>query len=238
MNADSVPLDPAPHHDDDSLMTLALAQAQLAAQAGEVPVGAVLIRRHADGTATVLAAAHNSPVSTHDPTAHAEIRVLREAAREQSNYRLEGCELFVTLEPCAMCAQAAFHARLDRVVYGAREPKTGAAGSVVDLFAMPQLNHQTQVTGGVLAEECATLLQSFFKSRRAEAREQAHPLRDDAVLPLATPLRERFAGPQWVAHALPRRGPTRCTQDLAVSARQPRLELPLSQDDPGLSSQG
>lgn len=181
MNADSDPLDPAPHHDDDSLMTLALAQAQLAAQAGEVPVGAVLIRRHADGTATVLAAAHNSPVSTHDPTAHAEIRVLREAAREQSNYRLEGCELFVTLEPCAMCAQAAFHARLDRVVYGAREPKTGAAGSVVDLFAMPQLNHQTQVTGGVLAEECATLLQNFFKSRRAEAREQAHLLRDDAV---------------------------------------------------------
>ncbi|MDO8906094.1 tRNA adenosine(34) deaminase TadA [Hydrogenophaga sp.] len=172
---------PAPQHDDTCLMTLALAQAQLAVQAGEVPVGAVLVRRHADGSATVLAAAHNSPMTLHDPTAHAEIRVLREAARMQSNYRLEGCELFVTLEPCAMCAQAALHARVDRVVYGAREPKTGAAGSVVDLFALPQLNHRTRVAGGVLAEESAELMQRFFQSRRAQARQQAHPLRDDAV---------------------------------------------------------
>lgn len=167
--------------DDASLMKLALAQAHHAAEVGEVPVGAVLVRRHANGSATVLAAAHNSPVTMHDPTAHAEVRVLREAAQLQSNYRLEGCELYVTLEPCAMCAQAALHARLDRVVYGAREPKTGAAGSVVDLFSMSQLNHQTQVTGGVLAEECAALLQRFFQNRRAQARQQAHPLREDAV---------------------------------------------------------
>lgn len=181
MNAASVLPGPAPFHDDEGLMKLALAQALQAAQMGEVPVGAVLVRRHADGSTTVLAAAHNSPVTTHDPTAHAEIRVLREAAKSQSNYRLEGCELFVTLEPCAMCAQAALHARLDRVVYGALEPKTGAAGSVVDLFASPQLNHQTRVSGGVLADECAALLQHFFQSRRAQARQQAHPLRDDAV---------------------------------------------------------
>jgi len=170
-----------PLHRDEQLMKLALEQAQLAAHAGEVPVGAVLIRRHADGSATVLAAAHNSPVTTNDPTAHAEIRVLRRAAQLQSNYRLEGCELFVTLEPCAMCAQAALHARLDRVVYGAREPKTGAAGSVVDLFSLSKLNHQTRVVSGVLADECAGLLQRFFQTRRAEARQQAHPLREDAV---------------------------------------------------------
>lgn len=168
-------------HSDESLMALALDQARMASEAGEVPVGAVLVRRHADGTAVVLAAACNSPVATHDPTAHAEVRVLREAARLQANYRLEGCELFVTLEPCAMCAQAALHARLDRVVFGAREPRTGAAGSVVDLFALPELNHQTRVTGGVRADECAGLLQAFFQARRAAARQQAHPLRDDAV---------------------------------------------------------
>ncbi|HEX5739703.1 MAG TPA: tRNA adenosine(34) deaminase TadA [Hydrogenophaga sp.] len=199
MNTVSVPPAPAPRYDDDALMKLALAQAHLAEKVGEVPVGAVLVRRHADGSATVLAASHNSPVTTHDPTAHAEIRVLREAARSQSNYRLDGCELFVTLEPCAMCAQAALHARLDRVVFGAREPKTGAAGSVVDLFSMSQLNHQTQVMGGVLADECAGLLQRFFQSRRAETRQRAHPLRDDAV---RTPDArfENLAGYPWQPH--------------------------------------
>lgn len=180
-------------------MGLALAQAHEAARKGEVPVGAVLVRRHADGSATVLAAAHNSPVTTNDPTAHAEIRVLREAAQSLSNYRLEGCELFVTLEPCAMCAQATLHARLDRVVYGAREPKTGAAGSVLDLFAISQLNHQTQVTGGVMADECAAVLQRFFQSRRLDVRQQAHPLRDDAV---RTPDErfEQLAGYPWRPH--------------------------------------
>ncbi len=199
MNVAPITPDPAHLCNDDALMKLALVQAHLAAEMGEVPVGAVLVRRHADGSASVLAAAHNSPVTTHDPTAHAEIRVLREAAQLQSNYRLEGCELFVTLEPCAMCAQAALHARLDRVVYGALEPKTGAAGSVVDLFASPQLNHQTRVTGGVLADESAALLQRFFQSRRVQAREQAHPLRDDAV---RTPDArfEHLAGYPWQPH--------------------------------------
>lgn len=162
-------------------MQLALDQATAAQLAGEVPVGAVLVRRHADGSATVLAAAHNNPVGSHDPTAHAEVRVLREAAGREGNYRLDGCELYVTLEPCAMCAQAAFHARLDRVVFGAPEPRTGAAGSVVNLFAVPELNHRTRVEGGVLAEACAAPLQSFFQTRRAATREQASPLRDDAV---------------------------------------------------------
>ncbi|MCU0762060.1 MAG: tRNA adenosine(34) deaminase TadA [Hydrogenophaga sp.] len=174
---------------DDHFMRLALAQAHAARAAGEVPVGAVLVRRHPDGTATVLAAAHNNPVGSHDPTAHAEVRVLREAARHQGNYRLEGCELYVTLEPCAMCAQAAFHARLDKVVFGAPEPRTGAAGSVINLFAVPALNHRTQVQGGVLAHDCAEVMQSFFQDRRAAARELGSPLRDDA---LRTP-EERFS---------------------------------------------
>lgn len=171
-------------------MRLALAQARQGAEAGEVPVGAVLVRRRPDGSAEVLAQAHNRPVASHDPSAHAEMQVLREAARRLGNYRLDGCELHVTLEPCAMCAQAALHARVARVVYGAREPKTGAAGSVLDLFALPQLNHHTVVQGGVLADDCAEVLQAFFAARRQQARLAAHPLRDDA---LRTP-DERFAG--------------------------------------------
>ncbi len=180
-------------------MGLALAQALKAVHAGEVPVGAVLVRRHADGSTTVLAAAHNSPVTSHDPTAHAEVQVLREAARLHGNYRLDGCELFVTLEPCAMCAQAALHARLSRVVFGAREPKTGAAGSVVDLFSLPELNHQTRVTGGVLADECAEMLRGFFQTRREETRAQSDPLRDDAV---RTPDErfEQLPGYPWQPH--------------------------------------
>lgn len=171
-------------------MELALAQARAGAQAGEVPVGAVLVRRRPDGSAEVLAQAHNRPVASHDPSAHAEMQVLREAAQKLGNYRLDGCELFVTLEPCAMCAQAALHARVARVVYGAREPKTGAAGSVLDLFALPQLNHHTVVQGGVLAEDCGQVLQDFFADRRQQARQNADPLRDDA---LRTP-EERFVG--------------------------------------------
>lgn len=160
---------------------MALEQAQAGARAGEVPVGAVLVRRHADGSAELLAQAHNQPVGSHDPSAHAEMLVLREAARRLGNYRLDGCELYVTLEPCAMCAQAALHARLARVVYGAPEPKTGAAGSVLDLFALPALNHQTTVQGGVLAHASAQLLQGFFAQRRQQARAAGHPLRDDAL---------------------------------------------------------
>ncbi|RZI97628.1 MAG: tRNA adenosine(34) deaminase TadA [Variovorax sp.] len=161
---------------DDDWMRQALAEARRAGEAGEVPVGAVLVK---DGVP--IATGRNAPVAQHDPSAHAEIAALRAGAAALGNYRLDGCELFVTLEPCAMCAGAMLHARLARVVFGAADPKTGAAGSVLDLFALPQLNHQTQVQGGVLAAECGALLQSFFQERRSAARERAEPLRDDAL---------------------------------------------------------
>jgi len=164
---------------DAHWMREALAQAQAAMQAGEVPVGAVLVRG-----GRVIATGRNAPIAGHDPTAHAEMAALRAAARQLGNYRLDGCTLYVTLEPCAMCSGAMLHARLPRVVYGAADPKTGAAGSVVNLFAEPLLNHQTQVTGGVLAEECGALLSDFFRARRRAQRAQqlaAHPLRDDAL---------------------------------------------------------
>lgn len=165
-------------------MSLALAEARLAAAAGEVPVGAVLVKN-----GRLLAAGRNTPVAQHDPSAHAEINALRAGAAALGNYRLDGCELFVTLEPCAMCSGAMLHSRLARVVFGATDPKTGAAGSVLDLFAEPRLNHRTKVQGGVLADECAEVLQAFFQQRRSAARAQAEPLRDDA---LRTPT-ERFA---------------------------------------------
>ncbi|MBI2770743.1 MAG: tRNA adenosine(34) deaminase TadA [Burkholderiales bacterium] len=170
---------------DTGYMQLALEQARLAAAAGEVPVGAVVVR---DGQ--VIGRGRNAPVASHDPTAHAEIAALREAAQALGNYRLDGCELYVPLEPCAMCSGAMLHARLKRVVFGAADPKTGAAGSVTDLFASQQLNHQTRVEGGVIAQECGALLAGFFQARRQEARSNSHPLRDDA---LRTP-DERFAG--------------------------------------------
>lgn len=153
-------------------MRLALAQAHEAQHAGEIPVGAVVIK---DGV--VIAEGHNAPIGGQDPTAHAEIVALRAAALALGNYRLEGCTLYVTLEPCAMCSGAMLHARLDRVVYGAPDAKTGAAGSVLNLFAHTGLNHQTQVQGGILANECARLLRAFFKERRVNP----HPLRDDAL---------------------------------------------------------
>ena len=128
---------------------------------GEVPVGAVVVR---DGL--IVGRGFNSPIGESDPTAHAEIAALRDAARNLENYRLPGCELFVTLEPCAMCAGAMLHSRIARVVYGARDPKTGVHGSVVDLFAVERLNHHTQVEGGVLADECSRLLSGFFANRR------------------------------------------------------------------------
>ena len=158
--------------DDDQGMQLALAQARLAEAAGEVPVGAVVLRR-APGAASgweLVATGYNRPRGAHDPTAHAEIVALREAARRLGNYRLPDCELFVTLEPCAMCAMATLHARLKRVVFAAADPKTGAAGSVIDLYAHRGLNHQTQVQGGVLADACGGLLRDFFARRRAEQR--------------------------------------------------------------------
>ena len=165
-------------------MRLALEEARRAEQRGEVPVGAVVVRG-----GEVIARGSNQPVGLHDPTAHAEIVALREAARVLGNYRLDGCELFVTLEPCAMCCGAMLHARIKRVVFGAPDPKTGAAGSVIDVFASRQLNHQTQVQGGVLADECGAGLAAFFRARRDEARAAAMPLREDA---LRTP-DERFA---------------------------------------------
>ncbi|WP_082497933.1 tRNA adenosine(34) deaminase TadA [Pseudorhodoferax sp. Leaf267] len=160
---------------DSDAMDLALAQARLAQEAGEVPVGAVVLR---DGV--VIGVGRNASIGTHDPTAHAEIMAMRAAAATLGNYRLDGCELFVTLEPCAMCSGAMLHARLARVVYGAGDPKTGAAGSVVDLFGMGQLNHRTRLSAGVQAEACAALLRGFFQQRRADGR-AAHPLRQDAL---------------------------------------------------------
>lgn len=163
---------------DFDAMQLALDQARLAAAAGEVPVGAVVIK---DGV--VIATGRNTPIDGHDPTAHAEINALRAAARVLGNYRLDGCELFVTLEPCTMCSGAMLHARLQRVVFGAADPRTGAAGSVLNVFALPQLNHHTQVLAGVQAEACASLLQGFFQQRRALQRQAHQPVREDALRP-------------------------------------------------------
>lgn len=149
-------------------MGLALQEARKAWAQGEVPVGAVVVR---DGE--VIATGYNQPIGSHDPTAHAEIVALRAAADKLGNYRLPGCELYVTLEPCIMCSGAMMHARLARVVYAALDPKTGACGSVVDLFAEERLNHHTEVVGGVLAEEASQLLKAFFAERRAAARKPA-----------------------------------------------------------------
>ena len=146
---------------DQQYMRIAIEQAQLAAQSGEVPVGAVLVK---DGQ--VISKAFNKPIANHDPSAHAEMLALREAALAEENYRIPGSTLYVTLEPCAMCSGAMLHARIDRVVYGAPDPKTGAAGSVLDIFASKQINHQTSVEGGIMSEECGQLLRDFFKGRR------------------------------------------------------------------------
>ncbi len=162
--------------EDIGFMQLALRQAQAAADSGEVPVGAVVVR-----AGQVIASGHNAPLASHDPTAHAEVNAMRAAAQALGNYRLDDCTLYVTLEPCAMCSGAALHARFKRVVFGATEPKTGAAGSVLNLFAHELINHQTQVTGGVLADECAQVLQGFFEQRRAQQQLSKVPLREDAL---------------------------------------------------------
>ena len=150
---------------DENFMREALEQARQAEQAGEVPVGAVVVQ---DGE--IVGRGYNAPISRHDPSAHAEMMALRDAARHLGNYRLPGCELFVTLEPCVMCVGAMFHARIARVVYGAMDPKTGAAGSVFNLFTMAQLNHHARIEGGVLADECGAMLSDFFARRRALQR--------------------------------------------------------------------
>lgn len=151
---------------DEIFMREALAQAALAEEAGEVPVGAVVVL---DGQ--IIAHGFNHPITAHDPTAHAEIVALRNAARICGNYRLPECELYVTLEPCSMCVGAMIHARLKRVIFGAKEPRTGACGSVIDLFAQNELNHHTTVTGGVLESESSVLLKTFFARRRKQAKE-------------------------------------------------------------------
>jgi len=146
---------------DQELMQLALQLAKQAALAGEVPVGAIVVK---DGV--IIGRGSNTPIVNHDPTAHAEIQAMRDAALHLGNYRLVGCTLYVTLEPCAMCSGAIQHARIARLVYGASDPKTGACGSVVNLMDEPKLNHHTQVTRGVLAEPCAQVLSEFFAARR------------------------------------------------------------------------
>lgn len=144
-------------------MRAALAQARAAQVAGEVPVGAAVVK---DGE--IIGVGFNAPISRHDPTGHAEILALRDAAMKLGNYRLPGCELYVTLEPCAMCVGAMLHARIARLIYGTDDPKTGACGSVVNLFAEARLNHHATVTPGVMAEECAALLRDFFTERRTK----------------------------------------------------------------------
>ncbi len=148
-------------------MQIALELAAQAEAAGEVPVGAVVVR---DGE--IVGCGFNAPISRHDPSAHAEMMALRDAAENLGNYRLVGCELFVTLEPCLMCAGTIMHARIARVVFGARDPKTGVCGSVLDAFAEPRLNHHTRVEGGVLAEACSATLSRFFARRRTEQKTQ------------------------------------------------------------------
>ena len=142
-------------------MRAALVLADGASKAGEVPVGAVVVK-----CGRIIASGANAPISRHDPTAHAEIQAMRAAASVLGNYRLYGCTLYVTLEPCAMCAGAILHARISRLVYGAPDPKTGAVGSVLNLFADDRLNHHTEVEGGLLAQECGLMLQDFFQERR------------------------------------------------------------------------
>ena len=148
---------------DDDFMRVALTLARQAELSGEVPVGAIVVKN-----GTIIGRGSNAPLSRHDPSAHAELLALRDAAQHLGNYRLIGCELFVTLEPCVMCVGAIFHARIARVVFGASDLKTGACGSVLNLFNEQRLNHHAAMTAGILAKECGQLLSSFFAARRAQ----------------------------------------------------------------------
>jgi len=150
---------------DEDFMRIALQLAQEAALAGEVPVGAIVVK---DGV--VIGRGSNAPIACHDPSAHAEIRAMRDAAARLGNYRLTGCALYVTLEPCAMCAGAIQHARIARLVFGAHDYKTGACGSVIDLMAEERLNHHTLVKSGVLVQECSATLTQFFAERRRQQK--------------------------------------------------------------------
>jgi len=146
---------------DQEYMQIALELAAQAAAAGEVPVGAIVVK---DGV--IIGRGSNAPISLSDPSAHAEMLALRDAAKTLGNYRLVDCSLYVTLEPCAMCSGAIQHARIARLIYGASDPKTGACGSVIDLMAESKLNHHTEVSGGVMADECGGMLSRFFAGRR------------------------------------------------------------------------
>ncbi|MFN4065057.1 tRNA adenosine(34) deaminase TadA [Parazoarcus communis] len=148
---------------DEDFMREALEQARQAGACGEVPVGAIVVL---DGQ--IVGRGFNQPIGRHDPTAHAEVMALRDAAQRLGNYRLPGCELYVTLEPCAMCSGAIMHARIRRVVFGARDPKTGVAGSVIDLFDEARLNHHATIEGGLMADECGGMLSAFFAARRGK----------------------------------------------------------------------
>jgi len=170
---------------DEAAMRLALDQAQNALLVGEVPVGAVIVRDTPAGR-QIVATGYNRPVTESDPTAHAEIVALRHAATLLGNYRLPDCELYVTLEPCAMCAMALLHARVKRVVFATKDPKTGAAGSVLNLFEERRLNHHTELVGGVLAEASAGLLQDFFAERRRQYRERRESARAEAAADIPT----------------------------------------------------
>jgi tRNA(adenine34) deaminase len=158
---------PSPRNDDAAWMEQALAEARIGVAAGEVPVGAIVVK---DGT--IVGRGHNRNLLDRDPTAHAEIVALRQAAARLGNHRLGGCEMFVTIEPCAMCAGAMVHARLSRLVYGASDPKAGAGGSVMQVINHPQLNHRMEVTAGVLADRCSEMLTAFFQSRRSQTKDE------------------------------------------------------------------
>ena len=186
---------------DEQAMRLALDQAHNAWLVGEVPVGAVIMRE-----GQVIATGYNRPITTHDPSAHAEMVALRHAALLLENYRLPECELFVTLEPCAMCAMALLHARFRRVVFAAPDPKTGAAGGVVDLFAERQLNHHTRLQGGLMAEAGGRLLRDFFAERRAQQR--ALRLARQGASPSGTALVETGPIPTGEAQEWPVSRPT------------------------------
>ena len=183
------PTSEAAQPQDQVFMQMALQLAADAAAAGEVPVGAVVVRN-----GVVVGRGRNAPIVSNDPTAHAEVLALREAAQTLANYRLDDCTLYVTLEPCAMCCGSVLNSRVRRVVFGASEPKTGCAGSVLDLFSHARLNHHTQVQGGVLADQASQQLQAFFRARRLQQREHASPLRDDA---LRAPESRFDALPDW-----------------------------------------
>lgn len=154
-------LEPTQHSQDEYFMHQALQQAEIAERMGEVPVGAVLVYEH-----KIIAASHNQPIASQDPTAHAEMMVLRQGAKQLNNYRLPGTILYVTLEPCAMCAGALIHARVERLVYATHDPRTGACGSIMNLASHESLNHRLSITTGILTDAAKQQLQAFFKAKR------------------------------------------------------------------------